>query len=97
MGFSIVVVVNGERADKVAAVRERDVVAILFAGGEGEVTESLFVLETEVQGLGDDGDRTAGGEIVGKPGGVEGVGGRSGGAVVKVEASVCKKKNQNEN
>ena len=91
MGFAVVVVVNGESADVVTGGRERDVVAILFAGGEWEVTESLFVLEMEVEGLGDDGGGAAREEIIGQPGDIVGVGGRREGAAVNVEASVCKK------
>lgn len=49
MGFAIVIVVNGERADVVTAGGQiGDYVAVLFARGEREEAESLLVRETEV-------------------------------------------------
>lgn len=49
MGFAIVIVVNGECADVVTAGGQiGDYVAVLLAGGEREVAESLLVREAEV-------------------------------------------------
>lgn len=90
MGFTVVVVVNSERPDVVTTRRDRDVVAILLARGKREVTESLLLREMEVEWLGDHGGGTAREELVGQPGGVVGVGGRSEAPAVNVVAGICK-------
>lgn len=90
MGFSVVIVVNGENADIVTAGRERDVVAIFFAGGEWEVAEGLLLLEMEMEGLGDHAGGAAREVIVGQPGDIVGVGGRSVATAINVEASVVR-------
>lgn len=94
VGLAVVVVVDGEGADVVAAGGQiGDDVAILLAGGEGEVAEGLLLGVAELEGLGDDGGGAASEEAVGEPRGVEwvdGVGGAT--AVYVVGESSCERK-----
>lgn len=96
MGLAVVVVVDGERADVVtAAGRERDGVAVFFAGGEREEAEGLLLREAEVERLGDDGGGSAGVETVGEPCGIERIGGVGGAAAVNVVRSVIWERESN--
>lgn len=74
VGLAVVVVVDGEGAEVVAAGGEAgEDVAVLLAGGEGEVAERLLLGLVEAEGLGDDGGGAPGEVAVGEPRGVEGV------------------------
>lgn len=91
VGLAVVVVVDGEGADEVAADGEvGDGVAVLFAGGDGEEAEGFLVEGVEEEGLGDEAGGAGGEELVGEPGGVEFVGGGGGAAAVYVDGCVCK-------
>lgn len=88
--LAVVVVVDGECAEVVAASGEGDGVAVLLARGVGgkESEGGLLGLE-EAVGLGDHRRRAGGEEAVGEPGAAE-LGGEVGGATaVDVEGDTC--------
>lgn len=87
---AVVVVVDGEGADVVAAVGEAgDDVAVLLAGGEREVAEGLLLGVPEPERLRDDGHVAAGEVAVGEPRGVEGIGGVGRPAAVNAVGKPC--------
>lgn len=89
MGPAVVVVVDGEGADVVAAVGDGDDVAVFFPGGDGEEPEGFLLEVGEPEGLGDEAVRAAGVEAVGEPVGEELVGEVDLSAAVNVVVRVC--------
>lgn len=93
MRLAVEVVVDGKGAEVVAGSGgSGDGVAVLLAGGDGEVAERFLLQALEVERLGDDGGGAGGVEAVGEPGGVEGIGGVGVAAAVNVYAVVCQEK-----
>lgn len=85
IGLAVVVVIDGESTDEVAAIGEgRDEVAVLLAGGDGEEAEVFLVVGAEAERFRDDGGVAGGEEAVGEPWGVELVGGVGESAAVYV-------------
>ena len=94
---TVVIVVDGESTDIVAAVGYRNGVAVLLAGGEREVAERLLLRVNELQRLGDEPGCTAAVEAVREPNGAEGVGAVGRPAAVNVVGKLCGKKRKVKN
>ena len=85
MGLAIVVVVDNEGAEEVAAGgKRRNDVAVFLAVRDGEEAEGLLVGVVEVKRLGDDGGGASREVAVREEGSVEGVRGVGGASTVNV-------------